>query len=103
MSSTRDRMRGGLCEARNDHRDNEAAEPSGAGSQARSASQHQGRQFRECGRPTRVVVLGLSPKMVPTHPKPSTEASEIKFHGWVPGESNSSSMCLWLEEEIRFD
>lgn len=46
---------------------------------------------------------GRSPKMVPIHPKPSAEASEIKFHGWVPGDTNSSSMCLWLEEEIRFD
>lgn len=46
--------------------------------------------------------VGLLPRQVPTHPTHSAEASEIKFHGWVHGDTNSSSMCLWLKEEIRF-
>lgn len=48
---------------------------------------------------------GAAPQIGAPHPHPtqSAEASEIKFHGWVHRDSNSSCMCLWLEEEIRFD
>lgn len=48
--------------------------------------------------------VGVAPNTrPPTHALQSTEASEIKFHGWVHRDTNLSSMCLWLEEEIRFD
>lgn len=48
--------------------------------------------------------VGQPPKQVPAPtPMQSAEASEIKFHGRVHRYTNWSSMCLWLEEELRFD
>lgn len=71
-----------------------SASPGEAAQSTQLADQGSGADTRDEGR---------APKMVPTHPTQSAEASEIKFHSWVHRDTNSSSMCLWLEEEIRFD